>query len=277
VEHSQENAELDAVGMRLDLAGLGGQLVDRSRILPGLCLRGVIHELDVRIGDGHLLEKLVHRAAALLVATLDLERYLGAALVLPVDLLALEDPGLVLLGVDLDLEVVGGGPRAGARGDLHRLAGGELGVHARRRNSDSLLPTAHPQPVELGSVEELGEDRRNLLADDAGTVVGDDDAEAGGLARRWRWRPVGRRHLQRDVDVGQDPRFLSRVERVVDGFLDAGKERFSRIVEAEQVAVLGEELGHRDVPLAGAHLGGGDGGLRLGGRRPGECGGHLPP
>ena len=107
VEHPQENAELDAVGMRLDLAGLGRQLVDRPRILPGLPLRRVVDELHVRVGDGDLLEELVHRGAALLVAPLDLERHLRAALVLPVDLLALEDPGLVLLGVDLDFEVVG--------------------------------------------------------------------------------------------------------------------------------------------------------------------------
>ncbi len=112
VEHSQEHAELDAVGMRLDLAGLGRQLLDRPRVLPGLALRRVVDERHVRVGDGDLLEELVHRGAALLVAPLDLERHLRAARVVPVDLLALEDPGLVLLGVDLHLEVVRRGPRA---------------------------------------------------------------------------------------------------------------------------------------------------------------------
>ena len=71
---------------------------------------------------------------------------------------------------------------------------------------------------------------------------------AGGAA------PLVGHDLQRDDDVGQDAGFLGRVERVVDGFLDAGEERLPRIVEAEQVAVLGEELGDGDLPLAGAHL-----------------------
>ena len=110
--------------------------------------------------------------------------------------------------------------------------------------------------MELRAVEELGEDRRNLLTDDAGTVIGDRDTEAGCLAGRRR-RPVAGRDLHFDDDVGQDARLLGRVERVVDGFFHAGEERLARIVEAEQVAVLGEELGDRDLPLAGTHLDGG--------------------
>ena len=65
-------------------------------------------ELDVRIGDRGLLEILVDRGAAFLVAALDLQRHLRAALVLPLDLLVLEDPRLVLLGVDLHFEVCAG-------------------------------------------------------------------------------------------------------------------------------------------------------------------------
>ena len=93
--------------MRLDLARLRRQLVDRPGIFFGLALRRVVDELDVRVGDGGLLEVLVDRGAALLIAALDFEGHLGAAVVLPVDLLVLENPRLVLLGVDLDFEVVG--------------------------------------------------------------------------------------------------------------------------------------------------------------------------
>src|SRR5262249_23508638 len=182
VEHPQEDAELDAVGMRLDLARLGRQLVNGARILPRLAFRRAVHERHVRIGDRRLLEIVVHRGAALLVAPRDLQGDLGAALVLPVDLLALEDPRLVLLGVDLHLEVVGGRPRARARNDLHRLARGELGVHARRGDADALLAATHAQAVELRPVEELGEDGRDLLAGDAGTGVAHRDAAAPGLA-----------------------------------------------------------------------------------------------
>src|SRR5262249_56013209 len=120
---------------------------------------------------------------------------------------------------------------------------------------------------EVGGVEEVGEDGRDLLADDARPVVCDGDAEAGGLAGR-RGRAVSRRDLYGDGDVGKDPGFLGGVERVVDGFLDAGEERLARVVEAEQVPVLGEELGDRDLPLAGAHLDGGHACWRRGlGRR----------
>jgi hypothetical protein len=238
-------------------------------------LRRVVDEVHVRVGDGRLLEVLVHRGAALLVAALDLEHHLGAARVLPVDLLVLEDPRLVLLGVDRDLEVVRRRPGAGARDDLHRLAGRELRVHAGRGDADALLAPAHAQPVELRAVEELGEDRRDLVPHDAGPVVGDRHAEARGLAGRRRRRPVVGHDLHPDDDVGQDAGFLGGVERVVDGFLDAREQRLARVVEAEQVAVLGEELGDRDLPLSSPHLHGGDGGLRLGGHGPGEYGGHC--
>ena len=147
--------------------------------------------LHVRVGDDGLLDVLVDRGAALLVAALDLQGDLGPAGRFPLDLLLLENQRLVLLGVDLDFEEVGGRPRAGARDDLDRLAGRELAVHAGGRDADALLSAAHAQPMELGAVQELGEDRRNLLPDDPGTVVGDGDPEAGGLARGRRRAAVG--------------------------------------------------------------------------------------
>ncbi len=58
-----------------------------------------------------------------------------------------------------------------------------------------------------------------------------------------------------DDDFRQDAGLLAGVERVVDGFLDAGEQRLARVVEAQQMAVLGEELGDRDLALARAHLG----------------------
>ena len=206
LEHPEEDAELDAVGVRLDLLRRRRQLVDRPRVLPRLPLGRLVDELHVRVGDRGLREVLVDRGAALLVAPLDLERHLGAARDLPLDLLALEDPRLVLLGVDLHLEVVGRGARAGPRGDLDRLAGRQLGVHAGGRDPDALLAAAHAQPVELGAVEELREDRGDLLPDDAGAVVDDGDAEPRGLAGRGRGRAVARHDLDPHDDVGEDAR-----------------------------------------------------------------------
>jgi hypothetical protein len=132
--------------------------------------------------------------------------------------------------------------------------------------------------VELRAVEELREDRRDLLADDAGAVVEHGDAEPRGLAGGgWR-RPVARDDLDLHQDVGQDARLLGRVEGVVDRLLHAGEEGLARAVEAEEVAVLREELGDRDLPLLGAHLDGGDGGPgRRGGPGRGLGGSHLLP
>src|SRR5262249_8343701 len=218
----------DAVGMRLDLARGGRQLLERPREFLRLRLRRDVRQLDVWIRDDRLLDVLVHRRAALLVATLHLERHLRAPRRLPGDLFLLEDARLVLLGVDLHLEVVRGRAGAGARDDLHRLAGGELAVHAGRRDADALLPAALSQPMELRAVQELREDRRNLLTDDPGPVVGDGDAKPRRLTRGRRRVPL-RDDVQTHDDVGEDPGLFAGVERVVDRFLHAREQRLARI------------------------------------------------
>src|SRR6185503_4694949 len=48
--------------------------------------------------------------------------------------------------------------------------------------------------------------------------------------------------------------FLAGVEGVVDGFLDGGEEGFAGAVEAQQVAVLGEELRDGDFALFLGHV-----------------------
>src|SRR5262249_6892281 len=94
-------------------------------------------------------------------------------------------------------------------------------------------------------------------------MVGDRDAEAAGLARRRRRTAVGG-DLQLDDDVRKDPGLLAGVERVVDGFLHAGQQGLARIVEAEEVPILGEELRDGDLALPGSHLDGRDWGLGCG-------------
>jgi len=93
--------------------------------------------------------------------------------------------------------------------------------------------------VELRAVEELAEDLRDLRLDDAGAVVLDRDAEA-----------VLGEELDLDTDRREDPGLLARVQRVVDRLLDGGQECLLGIVEPQQVAVLGEELGNGDLALA---------------------------
>src|SRR2546426_1062814 len=182
LEHLEQHPELDPVRMRLDLARRGRELLVRPGMLLRFALRGEVRQLDVRIRDDRLLDVLVDRGTPLLVPALDLHGHLGSTRGLPGDLLVLQNQRLVLLGVDLDLEVLSGRPRTGAGGDLHGLAGGELPVHARRRDAHPLLSSAHAQPMELRPIQELREYSWNLLADDAGAVVGDRNPEAVRLA-----------------------------------------------------------------------------------------------
>src|SRR5262245_790955 len=170
--------------MRFDLTWLGRKLLNGPRILFGFSLWGVVNEFDVRIGDRDLLEIFVYGGSAFLISSLDLYGHLGAAMVLPVDLFFFENPWLVFFGIDLNFKIVSGRPRAGARDDLNRFASCQLGIHAGSGYPDALLSAAHAKPVELGAIEKLCEYRRNLLANNAWTVVDNGYPKPVGLA--WR-------------------------------------------------------------------------------------------
>src|SRR5256712_5796672 len=275
LEHLEQHPELDAIGVRLDLGWRWRELVVCPPLLFGFAFRGAVRQLYVRIGDDRLLDVLVHRGAPLLVTALDLHGHLGPAGELPGDLLLLQNPRLVLLGRDLDFEVVRGRPRTGAGDDGDGLAGRELPVHAGRRDADALLPSAHAQPMKLGPIEQLREDPWNLLADDAGAIVGDRDPEATGLARRKRSFPTVGDGLHLDGHVREDSAFLAGIERVVYGLLDACEQRLARIVDPQEMPVLGEELGDGDLALASPHLDGGHRRRRRGGDGAGLRRGQL--
>src|SRR6266542_1291574 len=201
VQHSQQYAELDPVGMRLDFTRLRRQLLNGPRIFFGLTLGRMVDELDVWIGNRDLFEILIHGGAPLLIAPFNFERHLRSTMVLPVDFFFLDNARLVFLGIDLDFEIMGRRPRTGARNDLNRFAGRQLRVHAGGRDADALLPAAHAQPMELGAIEKFGEDARNLLANDAGAVVDHCDPKPVRLAGRLRSAAV-RSHLELDNDFG---------------------------------------------------------------------------
>src|SRR5580700_6648687 len=99
--------------------------------------------------------------------------------------------------------------------------------------------------MKLRAVEQLRENLRYLRLDDARAVVLDDDAEARRLVGRRR-----RRNLHDlDVKLRQDAGLLASIERVVDRFLHGRQERLRGVVEPQQVAVLREELAHRNLAL----------------------------
>ena len=229
--------------MRLDLPGLrrqlaAGPLVDRRSVVPG-ALEGDLH---VGVGQGRELQVAPDAVAPALVAPLELDRDARPASALPFDLALALDHRLVAQRVDRQLVAVGGAPTTGSTLDDDRLAGGQLAVHSGGADADPLLAPALPQPVELGAVEELAEDLGNLCLDDAGSVVGDLDPES-----------VLAPALDAHGQDRQDPGLLTGVEGVVHRFLDRRQESLRGAVEAQQMAVLGEELADRDLALLRGH------------------------
>ena len=135
----------------------------------------------------------------------------------------------------------------GLRQNLHRPSGREHPVHAGGADADALLATALTQSMELAPVEELAEDQRNLFFDDSRAIVLDRDAKSTGL-----------RLVDPHPNLWQNARLLASIKRVVDGFFDGREQGFARVVETEQMPVLGKKLADGHVALLGGHrLGGG--------------------
>lgn len=98
--------------------------------------------------------------------------------------------------------------------------------------------------MKLAAVEQPAEHVWHLRLHDAWTIVLDGHRELVILTIKSFYR-----HLQ----VRQDAAFFARVETIVDGLLHGGEQCLARAVKAEQVAILGEELAHRNLALALPH------------------------
>ncbi len=210
------------MGVRLDLLRFARKLVRRAGVLLHLALRHLVDELEVRVRDDRLLEVGVDPGAPAAVGPDQLELHPGAVVALPVDGLFLQDVRLVLAGVDAQLDPPGLATLPGLRKDDQGLAGGEHRVKTRSADADPLLAPGLLQPVELRAVEELREDLRNLLLDDAGAVVLDADPV-----------PILGDFDDVDAERRQDPRLFAGIEGVVDGLFDGREEGLGGVVEPE--------------------------------------------
>ena len=244
LDHLEQDAEFDAVRMRLDLLDFLGQFRGVAQVFGHRAVRLGKRQVDVRVGHRHQLQELRDAALAAPVLAFHRNGDFGAVLfAFPLDCLVTRFRP-ILRGVDADRVFERQRPLAGFAAHADWLAGGQLAIHAGGADADALLATRLAQPVELAAVEQPTEHVRHLCLDDAGTVVLNDHREL---------LLVGADAFDRDLEVGQDACFFAGIEAVVDGFLDRGQQCLARAVKAEQVAVLGEELADRDLPLLLGH------------------------
>jgi hypothetical protein len=236
--HVLQLAELDPQRVGLDLDGLGRQLLAGAREHGRRPVGFDERELGVRVDDAGGPQVLVDRLLAAHVAAGHRDLEPRAGVLVPVDDLLVDDLGLVLLGVEPEVDLVGGVVGSHACADGGGLAGGELAVHDDGADADALLAAALPDAVELRSVEQPAEHLGDLALDDAGAVVLDDEGVLVVVAL-----------VDLDADVGQHVALLAGVEGVVDALLDARDEGSGRVVEPEDVLVPLEELRDGDVSL----------------------------
>ena len=280
VEHPEENAELDAVGMRLDLARLRRQLLDRPRILPALAFRR----------RGRRASRADWRWPPARETRPPRRGPSGSAPRSPAS------PGCPADAPSRSScsrrsaarsSWCRSGPRSSGRPPARPvrevictgLPVVSWAYMPGRGDTDALLPAAHAQPVELRAVEQLGEDRRNLLADDAGPVVDDGDPEARGLAgRRWRGVPSlgatssvtttsGRMPASSAASSALSTASLTQVRSAFRGLSKPRRWRFLVKNSETEISRWRAPISAADTTAFGSAV------RRLGGER----GGHLPP
>ena len=108
--------------------------------------------------------------------------------------------------------------------------------------------------MEFGAVQQFREDAADVGLRDARAVVADGDAESVCLRSGRSGAVVARDDFDFDRDRRQDPGFLARIQCVVHRLLDRRQQCLARAVEAEQMAILEEELADGDLPVACRHL-----------------------
>src|SRR5260370_21143192 len=109
----------------------------------------------MRIGDDRLLDVLLHARASAAISGDELDLDTGAVLLLELHRLLAHHVGLVVLGVDPQVNLERGAAFAGLAGDDDGLAGRELPVEPRRADPYPLLPARLLEAVQLRTVETL--------------------------------------------------------------------------------------------------------------------------
>ena len=100
--------------------------------------------------------------------------------------------------------------------------------------------------MEFRTVQQFSENQRDLFLHNSRTIVLDTDLETV--------RACG---LDVHPDFRNDAGFFAGIQRIVDGLFYSSEQGLARIVESEQMPVLGEELADRDIALFRRHAFGG--------------------
>ena len=144
---------------------------------------------------------------------------------------SVEDVGLVRLRVHPDFVIVNRLLPGSFRRHFDGLSGRQLAVHSGGGDADALLTATHSETVKLRAVQQFAEDQRNLLFDDARSVVLDADLV-----------PILAGLFDMHPDFRQDTGLFAGIDGIIDGFFDCGEEGFAWVIESEQMPVLLEEL-----------------------------------
>ena len=230
VQHLDQPAELDAVGMGLYLDRSGWELPGAAGEMQLLAVRVLVGDGEVRIGYGGLLQIDLDRVRPLLIVALHLHLDARAVRTVPLQPLLPVDVRLVPGGIDRDIHFRGKLLALDAADDVQRLADGELSVHARGRDPHTLLSARLAELVEFRTVKQLAENAGDLAFDDSRAVILHDHPRFA----------VAVAHLY--ADVGEYSRFLTGIESVVDRLFDGGDQCLGGGIEAEQMTILEKEL-----------------------------------
>ena len=210
-------------------------------------LRVLVGDRQMRIGDGGLLQIDLNRVRPLLIVALHLHLDSRPVRTVPFQPFLLVDVRLVLGSVDRHIHFRGKLIALDAADDMQRLADGELPVHSRSRDPHPLLAARLAELVEFRAIEELAENACDLALDDSRAVILHDDPRL----------PVAIAHLH--ADLGEYPRFLASIERIVDRLFDGGDQCLGGRIKPEQVTVLEKELRNGNFALPTRHFKGGGG------------------
>ena len=241
---------MNAVRVGLDALHFSRQTFGHPR--PVVDLAVGVHEGDVgvRVDDARHPEVLVDALATALVFGLHAAGnfqtvfFHGPVVPFPQLTTFVGLRGLVLAGVQTDVDDGSGGFRGDFRTHVRFSTGGQLAVHDDTRDTDALLTSGLADGVETGTKQQLSEDLLDASLRNAGAVV-------FGLQFNDVLLVVDLGDL--DTNFREDTCFLTSVQRVVHGFFDGRDKGTGQGIKPKEVFVFLKKFRNGDLLLVACH------------------------